>query len=79
MAKIKEETLFQKEERLKKRKQSFKMTYRKGLFWSDKEKLCQFIMQDEVLIKIHFAGNLDDDTEFCNVTVEGMQPDKIKS
>lgn len=74
----KEENIFQKERRLKARKQTYIMSYRKGLFMVNKEELCKWIMQDEVLIRIHKAGNMNDDTEFCNITVEGFIPQSNK-
>lgn len=68
------ETLFQKEKRLKARKQVYKMTYKKGLFMINKTALCSWIMQDECLIRVHASGVMDDDTEFTSITIEGYNP-----
>lgn len=57
---------------LVKRKQIYKETYRKGLFLTDKERLCDQIMQPEVIVRAVSSGSLDDDTEFINISVEGV-------
>ena len=71
---IKKELPSQKERRLKARKTTYAETYRKGIFMVNKEALCSWIMQNDVLIRINKAGMLDDDTEFCNIQVEGFKP-----
>lgn len=76
MAEEKEESLFQKESRLKKRKQDWKMSYKKGVYfqtWNYKE-LIEWIEQKDVIIKVHSAGNMDDGTEFMQITIEGFKP-----
>lgn len=74
MEQTKNELPSQKERRLKSRKQVYCQTYRKGLFMVNKDELCKWIMQNDVIIRIHKAGALDDDTEFCNISVEGFTP-----
>jgi hypothetical protein len=68
------ETFFQKERRLKARKQVYKETYKKGLFFINKEQLCEWIKKEDVLIRVHNAGKLNDETEFINITIEGFVP-----
>lgn len=77
----KEESLFHKERRLKARKQSFAMSYKKGVFynaWSYKN-LIDYLNQPDVLVRVHKAGSMDDDTEFIQITIEGFKakPDGI--
>lgn len=70
----KEENIFQKEKRLKARKIVYKETYKKGLFMINKEQLISWINQSEVLIRIHHAGQLNDETEFVTISIEGFKP-----
>jgi hypothetical protein len=71
-----EESLFQKEKRLKSRKQVYKETYRKGLFfeYNQKDKLIEWIKQNDVIIRVHSGGQLNDETEFVSITIEGFKP-----
>lgn len=71
-----EETLFQKERRLKNRKQTFKMSYKKGVFYSSwaHDKLMEYLKQPEVLVRVHATGEMDDGTSFISITIEGFTP-----
>lgn len=72
----KEESFFAKEKRLKARKQSFKMTYRKGLFyntWAYKT-LIDYLNQPDVLVRVNSGGELDDGKAFIQITIEGFTP-----
>lgn len=73
---IKEETIFQKERRLKSRKQTYSATYKKGVFYSQyqHQNLIDYLNQPDVLVRVHKVGNLDDDTAFISITIEGFQP-----
>lgn len=70
------ETFLQKDRRLKARKQSYKETYRKGALveYNGKDKLVEWINQDDIIIRLHTAGKMDDGTEFIQVTIEGFKP-----
>lgn len=72
----KDESLFQKERRLKARKQSFKMTYKKGVFYNayQYKNLIDYLNQPDVLVRVHATGNLDDDKAFLQITIEGFDP-----
>ena len=72
--KQKDETFFQKEKRLKARRQTYKETYRKGLFYMAYERLKGYIDQPNVFIRIHSSGELDDGTAFIQITLEGFTP-----
>lgn len=79
--KNKEESIFQKERRLKARKQSYKASYKKGIFynqWAYKQ-LIDYLNQPDVLVRVLNAGSLDDDTAFVTITIEGFKsgPDGI--
>lgn len=63
-----------KEKRLKSRKQTYKQTYRKGLYFSDKQKLIEWLNQEDVIVRVHCGGLLDDDSEFIQITIEGLKP-----
>jgi hypothetical protein len=69
----KEETIFDKERRLKKRKQSYTATHKNGLFYNNPAQIIEYINQKDVLIRVHSAGSLDDDTAFINITIEGFK------
>jgi len=77
--KPKEETFFQKERRLKSRKQSYKMTYKKGLFYNNTDRLKEYLDQPDVMVRVLNTGSLDDDTSFITITIEGFKagPDGI--
>lgn len=71
----KEETFFQKERRLKARKQSFCVTYNKGIFyntWAYKQ-LIEYLNQPDVLVRVLKGGTLNDDTNFLTITIEGFK------
>jgi hypothetical protein len=72
----KEESIFQKEKRLKARKQDLKITYKKGVFYSvyQYKNLIDYLNQPDVLVRVHAAGTLDDDTAFVQITIEGFAP-----
>lgn len=76
-AAVKAETPTQIDKRLKARKQVYKETYRKGLFLIPKY-LLDWLNQDEVIIRIHSSGSLDDGKQFVNITVEGFLEDRYK-
>jgi len=67
------ESLFQKEKRLKARKPVYTETYKKGVFIPNKKILCEWIMQEDVIVRVHKGGSLDDGTEFNNVSIEGFK------
>lgn len=71
----KEESIFQKEKRLKARKQSFKMSYKKGVFYSvySYKNLIDYLNQPDVLVRVHAAGSMEDDTAFVQITIEGFK------
>lgn len=71
-----EESIFQKEKRLKARKQVYKESYKKGCFFQtwNYEELIEWIKQNDVLIRVNAGGYLDDDTEFMQITIEGFKP-----
>lgn len=71
------ETPTQKDERLKKRKQVYKETYRKGIFLKT-ESLKEWINQDDVAIRALSSGQLDDGKQFVTITVEGFLEDRYK-
>lgn len=72
---IKKETLFQKEKRLKNRKQSFRMTYKKGIFHNNFNILKAYLDQPDVVVRVHAGGQMDDQTEFIQITIEGIKPE----
>lgn len=71
-----EENIFQKERRLKKRKQVYKETYKKGIYWVDwkRQEIADHVLEDDVLIKVINSGDLDDGTHFLTITIEGYKP-----
>ena len=71
----KEENFFQKERRLKARKQTYSATYKKGVFYSQYQykNLIDYLNQPDVLVRVHKVGSLDDDTTFISITIEGFQ------
>ena len=85
MAKTKEpvnkenETYFQLQRRLKSRKQNFKMTYKKGIFYNNPDRLIEYLKQNDVVIRVHASGGMDDDTDFITISIEGFKsgPDGI--
>lgn len=74
----KEESIFQKEKRLKARKQDFKMTYKKGVFYSQYQykNLIDYLSQPDVIVRVHAVGSLDDDKAFIQITIEGFTSPK---
>lgn len=71
-----QETIQQKETRLKKRKPIYTETYRKGLFLNNApESLKKWVDQPDIVVRVHKGGNLDDGTEFINITIEGIKPE----
>ena len=75
----KEESYFDKQRRLKARKQNFKMTYKKGLFYNNPDRLVEYLNQKDVVIRVHASGGMDDDTDFITISIEGFKagPDGI--
>ena len=73
---IKEEIFFQKERRLKARKETYSATYKKGVFYSQYKykNIIDYLNQPDVLVRVHKTGILDDDTTFISITIEGFQP-----
>jgi hypothetical protein len=69
----KTETFFEKEKRLKKRTQDFKMTYKKGLFYANKDRLIEYLQQPDVLVRVHASGSLNDDNSFITISIEGFK------
>lgn len=76
MNNMKEETFLQKDRRLKNRKQVYKETYKKGVFmeYNQKDKLVEWIKQNDIVVKVNAAGTMEDETEFIQVTIEGFKP-----
>lgn len=74
-AKPKEESFFAKERRLRTRRQTFKMSYNKGLYFENKKELIKWLEQDEILVRIHSGGKMNDGTEFLQITIEGIKPE----
>jgi hypothetical protein len=74
----KEETIFEKEKRLKARKQSYKASYKKGVYYSvyQYKNLIDYLNQPDVLVRVLNAGSMDDDTAFVTITIEGFKPSK---
>lgn len=70
----KKETIFQKERRLKKRKQTYKETYKKGLFYNNARRLIEYLNQPDTVVRVHASGGLDDNTHFIQITIEGFVP-----
>lgn len=68
------ETPAAKEKRLKSRKQTYKESYQKGIFFNDKQKLIEWLNQEDVIVRVHSGGLLDDKTEFIQITIEGLKP-----
>jgi hypothetical protein len=70
----KNEHWLQKERRLKSRKATFKMTYKKGAFieYNEKDKLIEFLKQPDIVVRLNADGVLDDGTSFFQVTIEGV-------
>lgn len=73
-AKPKEESFWAKERRLKARRQTFKMTYRKGVFWQNYHLLKEYLSQPDIIIRTNAEGNMDDGTSFLQITIEGIKP-----
>ena len=73
----KEETFFQKERRLKARKQTYKATYKKGVYYNTwhYKKLIEYLNQPDVLVRVLNSGSMDDDTQFITITIEGLKAD----
>ena len=71
---VKEESLFAKERRLKARKSTYKVTYKKGVFYNSwqHENLVGYLNQPDVLVRVHSAGTLDDGKNFIQITIEGF-------
>lgn len=75
MTKVKtEETLFQKERRLKARKQDYKVTYKKGIYYNtwQYDNLIKYLKSKDVLVRVINAGSLNDGTDFITITIEGF-------
>lgn len=70
----KHESIFQKDKRLKDRKSVYKETYKKGLFFDNKNVLIEWLKQNDILIRVHAGGKLDDETEYIQITIEGFRP-----
>lgn len=69
------ETFLQKEKRLKARKQTYRESYKKNavfIEYSGKDKLIEWLRQENVLIKVQAAGLLDDESEFTQLSIEGF-------
>lgn len=60
---------------LEKRKQVYRESYRKGVFFDNKEKLIEWLRQKDVIVRVHAGGRLDDDIELIQITIEGFIPD----
>lgn len=73
-AKAKEESFFAKERRLKARRQTFKMVYKKGCFFDNKQRLIEYLQQPDIIVRANAAGDMDDGTEFIQITIEGFKP-----
>lgn len=69
----KEETFREKEKRLRNRKQDYKLTYKKGLFYNNIDRLIEYLKQPDVAVRVHASGSLDDDTDFIQITIEGFK------
>jgi hypothetical protein len=63
------------QKQLEKRKQVYRESYRKGVFFDNKEKLIEWLRQKDVIVRVHAGGRLDDDTELIQITIEGFIPD----
>ena len=70
------ETLIERDKRFKKRKKVYTETYTKGTFMPNKKLLCNWIMQDDVCLRVLNGGRLDDGKEFTTITIEGFDPDQ---
>lgn len=70
------ENPLQKERRFKARKQVFKSTYKKGVFYNQyaHKNLVDYLNQPNVFVRVINAGSLDDDTTFVTITIEGFKP-----
>ena len=70
-----EETFLAKERRLKARKQTFKMSYKKGLYYTSwkYKNLVDYLNQPDVLVRVLNTGSMDDDTDFITITIEGFK------
>lgn len=73
-AKPKEENWLAKERRLKARRQTFKMVYKKGLFFENKQRLIEYLQQPDIIVRANAAGDMEDGTEFIQITIEGFKP-----
>lgn len=76
MAKVKhEETLFEKERRLKSRKQDYKVAYKKGVYYNSwqYDNLIKYLKEKDVLVRVLNAGSLNDGTDFITITIEGFK------
>ena len=76
MSKIKNgnqvESFRDKINRLRKRKRDFQATYAKGVYFTNKLILKNFIDQNDVVIRCRKSGVLDDETLFIEVSIEGF-------
>ena len=71
---VKEESFFAKERRLKARKQNYKATYKKGVFYNSWQykNLIGYLNSPDVIVRVHSAGTLDDGKDFIQITIEGF-------
>lgn len=56
------------------RKEIYRESYKKGLYHTDLEVLCNWIKQAGVVVHIQAAGKNDDDTEFVQLKIDGFKP-----
>jgi hypothetical protein len=71
--KFKWESPWMKERRLKKRKKTLTMKYKKGVTFDNPYKLVEWLGQKDILVYLNSSGQLDDDTEFVQITIEGVK------
>jgi len=69
----KRETPWETGVRWRKRKSTFKATYKKGVFYADKQLLIAWLKQPDVSIRLHANGGLNDGTEFITISIEGIR------
>lgn len=70
---MKTETPWQREKRLKSRKYVLKIGYKKDTFIVNTKELIRWIQQENIIVRVREAGQLDDGTEFCTIVIEGFK------
>jgi len=59
-----------------KKKETYKQTYKKGLYYNDRAQVAGWTDDDDVWLNIRDAGVNEDGTEFVTITFNNITPNK---